>query len=415
VKLLHTADIHFGSNSFGRIDPDSGLNSRLLDFKRSFDHLVRRGIEEGIDLFLFCGDAYRTSDPTPTQQKAFAECLRPLVERGIPIVMIVGNHDHPVSYGKASALDIYAYLEGDIHIFRKADWKTIPTPSGPLQLVALPWPVRSMLLSRDTFRKQSPAEVRAYIEQAYVAFLDACLAEIDPAVPTVLAAHLTVQGAQMAGSEQTSLIAHEPVFTVGQLARPPIDYVALGHIHRFQDRNAGHTPPVVYSGSIECISFKEWDQPKGFAIVDIVTGPAGRTTQYRFEETPYRRFVAVTIDAREKEDPTRALLDAIEREKMEDAVVRVRYRVSETNAAQVDASRLRAALDRAYAVAAIERIVDPIDRERRTVVTRESSLQDALQLYIAQHTHLTEIQDDLLERALALETDLALNRQPDER
>ena len=46
-----------------------------------------------------------------------------------------------------------------------------------------------------------------------------------------------------------------------------IDYVALGHIHRYQDRNEGASPPVIYSGSIECVSFKEWDTPKGFVIV----------------------------------------------------------------------------------------------------------------------------------------------------
>ncbi|MDZ4698984.1 MAG: exonuclease SbcCD subunit D [Rhodothermales bacterium] len=411
MKLLHTADIHFGSNSFGRIDPESGLNTRLLDFKRSFDFMVQRAIEENIDLFLFCGDAYRTADPTPTQQRTFAECLRPLSEHGIPIVMIVGNHDHPVSFGKASALDIYPYLQGDIQVFRRAGWSTIQTKAGPLQLIALPWPIRSMLLAREAFRKKSPTEIRAYIEQVYVELLEACLQEVDPALPTVLAAHLTVQGAEMAGSEQTSLIAHEPKFTVSQLARPPIDYVALGHIHRFQDRNEGHTPPVVYCGSIECISFKEWDQPKGFVLVDIDSGPNGKSTRYAYAETPYRRFVAVSVDARDELDPTRVILDAIEAQAIDDAVVRIRYRVGEANASLVDMDRLRGALSPAYAIAAIERIVDPIERERRTVVTRESSIEDAMRQYIAQHTHLSEIQDDLLERGLALENGLALNRQ----
>ncbi|RMF60362.1 MAG: DNA repair exonuclease, partial [Bacteroidetes bacterium] len=121
MKILHTADIHLGSNTYGRIDPETGLNTRLLDFKRSFDFMVERALEEDIDLFLFCGDAYRTADPTPTQQRTFAECLRPVAERGIPIVMIVGNHDHPVSFGKASALDIFGFLQGEVHVFRQPD------------------------------------------------------------------------------------------------------------------------------------------------------------------------------------------------------------------------------------------------------------------------------------------------------
>ncbi len=101
MKLLHCADIHLGYETHGRLDPATGLNSRLLDFRRSFDALVAHALAEDIDLFLFCGDAYRTADPTPTQQKLFAEALRPIADACIPIVMIVGNHDHPVSFGKA--------------------------------------------------------------------------------------------------------------------------------------------------------------------------------------------------------------------------------------------------------------------------------------------------------------------------
>ncbi|WP_457652802.1 metallophosphoesterase family protein [Rhodocaloribacter sp.] len=403
MKILHTADIHLGSNVYGRIDPETGLNTRLLDFKRSFEAMVARALEEDVDLFLFCGDAYRTADPTPTQQRTFAECLRPLADRGIPIVMITGNHDHPVSFGKASALDIFSFVRGDVHVFRRPDWQAIPTKSGPVQILALPWPIRSVLLSREEHRKKSPAEIRAFIEEKYVELLDLMTREIDPALPTVLAAHLTVQGAEMAGSERTSLIEHEPKFTVGQLARPGIDYVALGHIHRPQDRNEGHTPPVVYPGSIERISFKEWEEKKGFVLVEIEGEGDERTTTYTFVETPARRFVNVHVDAREAPDPTEAVLAAIAEQDVADAIVRVRYHIEENQAALVDAQRIREALASAHVIAAIERTVEPTDRQRRTVVTRDSSLKDAMTRYIAQHEQLASMKDRLIDAALELE------------
>ena len=403
MKILHTADIHIGSNTYGRIDPETGLNTRLLDFKRSFDFMVDRALEEDIDLFFFSGDAYRTADPTPTQQRTFAECLRPLSRRGIPIVMIVGNHDHPVSFGKASALDIFSYIEGEVHVFHKPDRKTIQTKSGPVQVLALPWPIRSVLLSREEHRKKTPAEIRAFIEEKYVAFLALMAGEIDPALPTILGAHLTVQGAEMAGSERTSLIEHEPKFTPAQLALPGIDYVALGHIHRPQDRNEGHIPPVVYSGSIERISFKEWDEKKSFILVDIEGRGTDRTTTYRFVETPARPFVAIQVDARQAPDPTEAILQAIARHDITDAVVRVRYHIEEAQTPLVDLSRLREALKPAYVVAAIERTVDPVERQRRTVVTRESSLEEAMTRYIAQHDHLASLKERLLKAAFELE------------
>lgn len=411
MKILHTADIHFGSNAYGRLDATTGLNTRLQDFKKSFDFLVQHALEADIDLFLFAGDAYRTADPTPTQQKAFAECLKPIADQGIPIVMIVGNHDHPVSYGKASALDIYPFLSGDIHVFRQPDCQLIDTKSGPLQFIALPWPIRSMLLTKEEYRSKTPPEIRAFIEEKYIEFLTLTAKELDPTLPTVLSAHLSVHGAELSGSEQTSLIAHEPKFSVGQLGLPEIDYVALGHIHRFQDRNEGNSPPIVYSGSIECISFKEWDHPKGFVIVDIETGAAGKKTTFNFIKTPARPFIAIEIDVSASDTPLEDIEAEILRHDIKNAIVRLRYRIDETRATDVDILHLRELLGPAQAIASIERIVNPEERQRRTIVTRESSLEEAMEQYIAQHDTLLPLQDQLIKKALELENAYELKRQ----
>jgi len=425
MKLLHTADIHLGSNTYGRIDPETGLNTRLLDFQRCFEFMVQRGLDEDIDLFLFCGDAYRTADPTPTQQKVFAECLKPIADAGIPIVMVTGNHDHPVSFGKASAIDIFGYVSGDVHLFRKPDKALIQTRSGPLQLLALPWPIRSMLLSKEAFRKKSPHEIRDVIEQLYIHFIDTTVKTFDPALPTVLAGHFSVQGSDLAGSERTSLIAHEPKFLPGHLAPPPIDYVALGHIHRFQNRNRADDPgatrvvhakdtPVVYCSSIERISFKEIDDRKGFVLVDIETDGAEKKTSYTFVDTPTRPFLSLYADARTHPDPTDRILQEIAKVDVTDAIVRVRYHIDEAQAAQVDARRIREALAPAFVIAAIERTVDPVERQRRTVLTREVSLHVAMERYIAQHDHLASLKDDLIEAALALEADYLAKRRDEE-
>ena len=39
---------------------------------RSFDEVVDFALAEQVDLVLFAGDAYRTRDPSPTQQREFA-------------------------------------------------------------------------------------------------------------------------------------------------------------------------------------------------------------------------------------------------------------------------------------------------------------------------------------------------------
>ena len=375
---------------------------------------MQRAIDERVDCFLFCGDAYRTADPTPTQQKLFAEALAPVARAGIPIVMIVGNHDHPVSFGKASSVDIFSLLEGNVHVFAQPAFRgpddPIQTPSGPLQLIALPWPIRSKILARDEYRSKTPHEIRELIETTYVDFVAKSASELDPSMPALVAAHLTVQGAELSGSERASLIAHEPTFTAAQLGPPGVDYVALGHIHRYQDRNRdayerGDGPPVVYSSSIERISFKEHDADKGFVLVDIEPGRAPRT-EYAFVPTPARRFVPIEADATGTDDPTAAVLAAIARHDIADAVVRVRYRVDEEQAGGVDTGAIREALAAADLVAAVERDVDPMERRQRTVVRRDTSLKDAVERYVDQHEGLSKIKESLVAAALDVEREV---------
>lgn len=423
MKLLHTADIHLGVKTYGRRDPETGLNTRLLDVQRSFECLVQRALDDGIDAFLFCGDAYHTADPTPTQQKLFAECLQPLADAGIPMIMIVGNHDHPVTYGRASSLDIFEFVDGDVYCFRRppSSVQVVDTESGPLQLIPLPWPIRSQILTKEEYRSMTPEELRQFIEETYVDYVrrraedirdetvveraDGTEYRLSPDVPTVLAGHVTVQGAELAGSERTTVISSEPKFTVGQLAVSPIDYVALGHVHRAQNRNPDGHPPVVYAGSIERVTFKERDEEKGGYRVDV-TPEADPAVQLTFVPTPARSFVAIQVDARDADVPTDRILETIESVSVDDAVVRVRYHVEEAQLAQVDQSRIRAALDAADTIAGIERTVDPAERRRRSVVTRESGLEEAVRQYVAQHDELQSIEEDLVDAALDLQSEL---------
>ncbi len=409
MKILHTADIHLGSNAFGRIDPKTGRNQRLLDFENSFRFMVDYALSQDIDLFLFCGDAYRTADPSPTEQQVFAECLRPVADQGIPIVMLTGNHDHPVSFGNASAIDIFQHLAGDVHVFRRPASKRIDTTSGPLQLLALPWPVRSVLLFGHDFRGKTPGDACFLLEQIYVSFIADECKKLDPGLPTVLAGHFSVNGHQIAGSERRSPVTHEPTFTPAQLTAFPIDYVALGHIHRHQ--NLATSPdmaPVVYSSSIERVTFNEADQPKGFCLVTIQGSP--KTTSYEFIETPARRFLDLNVDVRGKADPSADILAAIQAEEVTGTITRLRYSIEEARRDKVDVTKIRSALKSAFRITSVESVCEPIRRKRRTQLTRNSGLQEALEGWIDQHDHLAGERDNLVKAALELEADWEASR-----
>ncbi len=369
--------------------------------------MVKRGLEEDIDVFLFCGDAFRTTRPTPTQQKVFAQCLKPLADAGVPMVMLSGNHDHPVSYGKATSIDIFGYLTGDVHVFRKPTAARIQTRRGPLQLLAMPWPVRSVLLAGAEYKRMTPEALCEAIEQKYHAFVKKEAARFDPALPTVLAGHFSVTGSLKGGSEASTLMLQEPVLSPVQLAVPPIDYVALGHIHHHQNcATDADAVPVVYSSSIERVTFRERDSRKGFVLVTIARQGASKKTSYRFIETPARRFIALDLDLKSEADPTEAVLKAIEREKVAGSIIRVRMKITESQWSTIEVSRIRHALKPAFAIAAIDRIIDSDTRKHVTSVHREASLKEALTSYIAQRNDLKELEDALIEKALALDAGL---------
>src|SRR5689334_11770418 len=108
ITFIHTADIHFGMENYGKIDPQTGIHTRLLDFKKALDACIDTAIERQVDFFLFAGDAYKTAYPTPTQQRLLLSCFLRLYQANIPVIIVIGNHDHPLSFGKATSLDLFS-------------------------------------------------------------------------------------------------------------------------------------------------------------------------------------------------------------------------------------------------------------------------------------------------------------------
>ena len=404
MRILHFSDLHLGVETHGRVDPSTGLHTRVRDFVRSLGFLCSVAIEEAVDLVLFTGDLYKNCDPTPTHQREFATQVRALQRAGIPLVMIVGNHDLPAAFGKATSLDIFATLEvGGTRVVRTPEMVTVPTASGPLQVAGLPWPSRHNLRAHESYKDLSQEETTRAIEQICTAQIEefACLRE--PESPAILAGHLAASAATYSGSERSALIGSDPTFLTGVLANSAFDYVALGHVHRFQDLNPTATPPVVYAGSIERVDFSEENEEKGFCLVEIAqVEEGGWKSSYEFVPTPARRFVTIAVDAESQRDPTATVVAAIKGESIADAVVRLQYTVAR-DAKPVDAAALHTALSSAHWVAGIQPQVAAEVRERRAAVTGDLDLADALDRYIANNPGLADHRHKLHACALELE------------
>ena len=140
MKILHFADLHLGVETYGRIDPTNGLSSRFLDFLSALDQVIDYAIENSVDLVLFCGDAYKSREPTQTQQREFARRINRLATSGVPVFLLIGNHDLPNAIGRATTTEIFDTLAiKNVYVSNRPDIYRIPTNSGIAQIVSFPW------------------------------------------------------------------------------------------------------------------------------------------------------------------------------------------------------------------------------------------------------------------------------------
>ena len=173
-------------------------------------------------------------------------------------------------------------------------------------------------------------------------------------------------------------------------------------------------PPVVYSGSLERIDFGEEHETKGFVIgsIDIEKdNPSERTTRFEFIPVAARPFVTIEVEIDHATSPTDQIIAGIAKKDTRDAVVRVFYTMTTETEERVDVERIRLALADAFYIASIQPRIRPKDRLRRTGITEDIALGEALQRYIENNEHLSERKDDLLMKARELERILELGNE----
>ncbi len=382
MKILHFADLHIGVERYGRIDPDTGLSTRLSDFLKVLDELVDYALSESVDMVVFCGDAYRRRDPSQTHQREFAKRMGCLASNGIAVFLLAGNHDLPSAIGRANSVEIFDTLAVlNTYVGDKPGTHLIDTKSGQVQVVALPWIHRSALLSKNEFKNLTAEQINEKLQQKLGNILAREIDSLDSSIPAILAGHVTISTARV-GSERTMLVGQDYVMLHGSLSRPEFDYVALGHIHRRQILS--ENPPVVYAGSLERVDFGDEGDEKGFYAVELDTSKlvGGRVLSYDFHPVSARRFLTIEINAN-SDNPTFTVLDTIAKNDIADAVVRLKIKVDEDNEPKIDHAEIRRALSDAHYVGSIEMDV-PKERRSRIGNERPEGLSriEALEMYL---------------------------------
>ena len=406
MRILHFADLHVGVENYGRIDPETGLSTRLLDFLQALDEVVEYALSQNIDLVLLAGDAYKSRDPNQTHQRELAKRLATLSSAGIPVFLLLGNHDRPNAIGRATAIEIFNTLRvPNLYVGDEIKTYMVETPNGALQITALPWPRRSMLFSREDTRSLSIQEVNEKIQDLFTQGIRQAAERLDPDIPAILTAHITVSGATL-GSERSMMLGQDHFLLPSNIHLPAFDYIALGHIHKHQVLR--ENPMMVYAGSLQRVDFGEEKDPKGFCVIDLDPSRSQgmRLVDFRFQQVNARNFTTIDVNVPpESRDPTQHILHTIGRHNVAEAIVRLRISLTaEQSTILGDGDGvIRDALKDAHYIASINKQVAEERRSRLPPDTVNGlGPLKALALYLQSRDTRPQRQEKLLQYAQRL-------------
>lgn len=271
LRILLVADTHLGFDL--PVRPRSHRLRRGPDFFSRFREALGPARRGEVDLVVHGGDLLFRSRVPASLVMAALEPLLELADRGVPVLIVPGNHER-------SALPYPLLAVHDhLHVFGRP--RTVR-----LRLAGLDVAVSGFPCERDDIRARFPGLLAATDWQA-------------PADVRLLCLHQTVEGATVGPAEF--------VFRGGPDVLParsiPHGFAAVlaGHIHRHQalTRDLARRPlaaPVVYPGSTERTSFAERVEPKGFVILEVEpTDGGGRLAGFAFHELPARPMGVVDV------------------------------------------------------------------------------------------------------------------------
>ncbi len=88
VRFLHISDTHLGSRQYMRDDRED-------DFYDAFREVIDIAVSEKVDFIVHSGDLFDTWSPSNRALTEFKETALKMKEAGIPMYLIMGDHDRP--------------------------------------------------------------------------------------------------------------------------------------------------------------------------------------------------------------------------------------------------------------------------------------------------------------------------------
>lgn len=288
LRIIHTADLHLG------VQPSDFRTDRLPDFIKSLNMIKEYAIKNDSDIVIIAGDVFHHPRPTNKVMYEFSVFVRDLIANGIHVVIVRGNHDASQIPDQRTFLDALdtilggeASVEKFFHYLSKISSITIKGKSGKsVKIIGVPY-VRPRVSGE---RSVDAERLKNIVEERLKEELDAS----SNSDYTIIVAHLSLEGFAYGAERKLAFLENEVRFPESMLVKnSSISYVAMGHIHKHQDRKVGDVS-IVYPGSIERVDFGEVNERKYF--IDIKEENGG----LKWSAVPLniRPMHVINIDAR---------------------------------------------------------------------------------------------------------------------
>jgi exonuclease SbcD len=246
MKIIHTSDWHLGISLH---------NASLIEEQKNFvDFLVNTVKEKSIDAVMIAGDIFDHSVSSAEAISLYNNAVTRLCnEIGIPVIISAGNHDGAARLASCNEL----LKKSGLYIFGKLSKDISLVELDNINIYVLPY------FNTDEVKALFPEiKINSYTD-AMNCILDSLKLNLKPDKKNILMCHCFVSGSVLSESDRSAIVGGTSV--VPAEVFDGFDYVALGHLHKAQNRGFN----ARYSGSPLKYSFSEAEHKKSITILNI--------------------------------------------------------------------------------------------------------------------------------------------------
>jgi DNA repair protein SbcD/Mre11 len=283
MKILHTADWHLGKRlqEYPRLDEQKEVLQEIVDIAEN----------EDVDLVLLAGDIFDSFNPNHEAVELLYKTLKKLSNNGQrPIIAISGNHDStqfieapdPLAremgiffYSKYDSLIPTGKLDNGIQILQSEPGfieLKLPEFDFPIRIILAPY-ANEVLLKTYLGEGDREQEFRDLMASKWKKLAEKYCD--NKGINLYIGHFFFAKEGEPLEAEPES---ERPILHVGgtqalytQNIPEQIQYVALGHLHRYH-AVAKEPCPIVYSSSPLSYSFSEAEQEKQVVVVELSPG-----------------------------------------------------------------------------------------------------------------------------------------------